>query len=98
MQIHNQKDFDDTVSNYQGAFPVLLTTDGETLSLECDDGSDGWKPEGVVIDTVNNCEVWPSFAEANRCLTLAKRGWRGDELKAQIDQLQMTRHTRSSTC
>jgi hypothetical protein len=98
MQINNQKDFDETMRNYRGAFPVLLTTDGETLGLEFDDGTDGWKPEGVVIDTINNCEVWPSYPEAKRCLALAKRGWRGEELKAQIDQIQTTCHTRRSAC
>jgi hypothetical protein len=87
MQITNKPDFDAATKNYRGPYPVLLTTDGETFSFEQNDGKDGWKMDGVVIDSINNSDLWPTFAEANRCLVLAKKGWRGADLKGKLDRI-----------
>ena len=87
MLITNRQDFDSAVKNYRGPYPVLLTTDGETFSFKQDDNKDGCKMEGVVIDSINNSDLWPTFAEANRCLILAKKGWRGAELKDKLDHI-----------
>jgi len=85
--ITNRQDFDAAVKNYGGPYPVLLTTDGETFSFKRDDDKDGLKMEGVVIDSINNSELWPTYDEANRCLALAKKGWRGAELKDKLDHI-----------
>jgi hypothetical protein len=85
--ITNRQDFDSAVKNYRGPYPVLLTSDGETFSFKQDDDNDGRKIEGVVIDSINNGDLWPTFAEANRCLVLAKKGWRGADLKDKLDHI-----------
>jgi len=87
-QITNKADFDSAVIDYRGPFPVLLTTDGESLYFEHDCGSLDWKPKGVVIDVINNEKLWPDFSDASRCRVLAKTGWRGKELKQQITEIQ----------
>jgi len=87
MLITNRQDFDAAVKNYRGPYPVLLITDGETFSFKQYDDKDGLKMEGVVIDSINNSELWPTFAEANRCLVLAKKGWRGADLKEKLDHI-----------
>jgi len=84
-KIMTKENFDSAVREYQGAFPVLLTTDGQSLNFEHDDGKGIWMPEGVVIDVINNSDLWPSYTDANRCRLLAKKGWRGQALKEQID-------------
>jgi hypothetical protein len=89
LHISNQADFDEAVRNYRGQFPVLLTTDGTTLSFAYGDGTG--KSEGVAIDVINSGEMWPSFVEASRCLVLAERGWRGAEMKEQIDDIKANR-------
>jgi hypothetical protein len=89
LHLSNKADFDEAVRNYRGQYPVLLTTDGATLSFAHDDGRG--KSEGVVIDVINSGEMWPSFAEAGRCLVLAERGWRGAEMKGQIEDVKAHR-------